>query len=60
VGVGVVYYFLPSIIAFSRDKESKRKIMLLNFLIVVPFNWIAAYIWACLPEKTVPASPTLD
>ena len=48
-------YFLPTIIAISRKKDSAVAIFLLNFFLGWTFlGWIAALIWACTKNQTSP------
>jgi hypothetical protein len=46
-GFGFVMYFLPSIIAFARNKRDTAAILLLNiFLGWSVIGWIVALVWA--------------
>jgi len=46
-GFGTVMYFLPSIIAFARNKRDLLVIFLLNlFLGITVIGWVVALVWA--------------
>ena len=46
-GFGFVMYFLPSIVAFARNKRDTTAIVLLNlFLGWSVIGWIVALVWA--------------
>ena len=46
--LGLILYFLPSIIAEKRMHDSENLILLLNFIIGWTFiGWIALIVWAC-------------
>jgi len=46
-GIGFVMYFLPTIIAFARNKRDTTAILLLNlFLGWSVIGWIIALVWA--------------
>lgn len=46
-GFGFVLYFLPTIIAFARNKRDTTSILLLNlFLGWTAIGWVIALIWA--------------
>jgi hypothetical protein len=46
-GLGFVFYFLPSIIAFARSKRDVASIFVLNLLLGWTFiGWIIALVWA--------------
>jgi hypothetical protein len=50
--VGLLLYFLPSIIAFVRGHHSRIGIFLLNFLLGWSgLGWIVAFIWALTPVR---------
>ena len=52
--VGLIVYFIPTIIAIKRDHPNKVAIILLNFLLGwVGIGWIGALIWSVLaiPEQ---------
>lgn len=45
--IGIVIYFLPSIVAYNRNHNQYNPILLLNlFLGWTVIGWIAALIWA--------------
>jgi hypothetical protein len=53
-GFGFVMYFLPSILAFARDKRDTTAIVLLNlFLGWTMIGWVVALVWAV--KTDVPA-----
>jgi hypothetical protein len=53
-GFGFVMYFLPSILAFARDKRDTTGIVLLNlFLGWTMIGWVVALVWAV--KTDVPA-----
>lgn len=46
-GLGFVLYFLPSILAFARNKRDIGAILLLNiFLGWTMIGWVVALVWA--------------
>jgi hypothetical protein len=46
-GIGLVMYFLPSIIAFAKSKRDGLSIFLLNFFLGWSvIGWIIALVWA--------------
>ena len=46
-GFGVIFYFLPSIIALARGKRSTLSIFILNFFLGWTLvGWIVALVWA--------------
>jgi hypothetical protein len=46
-GLGFVMYFLPTIIAFARNKRDTTAILLLNFFLGwTMIGWIVALVWA--------------
>jgi hypothetical protein len=46
-GFGFVMYFLPSILAFARNKRDTAAILLLNiFLGWTVIGWVVALVWA--------------
>ena len=47
--LGLIFYFIPTIIAIKRDHPNKVAIILLNFLLGwVGIGWIGALIWSVL------------
>jgi Flp pilus assembly protein TadB len=53
-GFGLVMYFLPSILAFARNKRDTTGIVLLNFLLGwTMIGWVVALVWAI--KTDVPA-----
>ena len=53
-GLGFVLYFLPSIIAFARNKRDTTSILLLNFFLGwTAIGWVIALVWAV--KQDVPA-----
>jgi hypothetical protein len=46
-GLGFVMYFLPTILAFARNKRDTTAILLLNiFLGWTMIGWVVALVWA--------------
>jgi hypothetical protein len=46
-GFGFLMYFLPSIIAFGRNKRDTTSIVLLNFFLGwTMIGWVIALVWA--------------
>jgi hypothetical protein len=46
-GLGFVVYFLPTILAFARNKRDTAAILLLNlFLGWTMIGWVVALVWA--------------
>jgi hypothetical protein len=46
-GFGFVMYFLPSIIAFARNKRDTVAILMLNFFLGwTMIGWVVALVWA--------------
>jgi hypothetical protein len=55
-GLGFVFYFLPSIVAFARSKRDLLSIFLLNlFLGWTLIGWIVALVWAAKVDSPLPA-----
>lgn len=47
-------YFLPTIVAWRREKSNLTSIFLLNLLLGWSFfGWIASLVWACSNDQTV-------
>lgn len=45
--IGIVVYFIPTIIAFSRGRRNKGAIFCMNFFLGWIFiGWVIAMIWA--------------
>jgi hypothetical protein len=54
LGFGFVMYFLPSILAFARNKRDTTAIVLLNFFLGwTIIGWVVALVWAV--KTDVPA-----
>jgi len=46
-GFGLVFYFLPTILAFARDKRDATAILVLNILLGwTVIGWVIALVWA--------------
>ena len=46
-GFGFLMYFLPSILAFARNKRDTTAIVLLNFFLGwTMIGWVVALVWA--------------
>jgi Superinfection immunity protein len=46
-GLGFVIYFLPTILAFARNKRDTAAILLLNLLLGwTMIGWVIALVWA--------------
>ena len=55
-GFGFVLYFLPTIIAFARNKRDTTSILLLNlFLGWTAIGWVIALVWAVKTDVPVMA-----
>ena len=53
-GFGLVFYFLPAIIAFARSKRDAVPILVLNFFLGwTAIGWVIALVWAL--KQDVPA-----
>lgn len=53
-GFGFVLYFLPSIIAFARNKRDVTSILLLNFFLGwTAIGWVIALVWAVKTDVPV-------
>jgi hypothetical protein len=54
VGFGFLFYFLPAILAFARNKRDTTSILLLNLFLGWTFvGWVIALVWAL--KQDVPA-----
>ena len=54
IGLLIVIYFLPSIIAFKRDHHYKFIILVLNLFGISGICWLIAFVWAVFPsEKSI-------
>jgi len=55
-GFGFVLYFLPTIIAFARNKRDTTSILLLNFFLGwTAIGWVIALVWAVKNDVPVMA-----
>jgi hypothetical protein len=55
-GFGFVLYFLPTIIAFARNKRDTMSILLLNFFLGwTAIGWVIALVWAVKTDLPVMA-----
>ena len=55
-GLGTLFYFLPTIVAFARSKRDLLSIFLLNlFLGWTLIGWIVALVWAAKVDAPLPA-----
>jgi hypothetical protein len=55
-GLGFVIYFLPTILAFARNKRDTAAILLLNlFLGWTMIGWVVALVWAVKTDIPVAA-----
>jgi hypothetical protein len=53
-GFGFVMYFLPTILAFARNKRDTGAILLLNlFLGWTMIGWVVALVWAVKTDAPV-------
>jgi hypothetical protein len=53
-GFGFVMYFLPTILAFARNKRDTAAILLLNlFLGWTMIGWVVALVWAVKTDVPV-------
>ena len=53
-GFGIVFYFLPTIVAFARSKRDSTSIFVLNFLLGwTAVGWIIALVWALKQDVQV-------
>ncbi len=53
-GFGFVMYFLPSILAFARNKRDATGILLLNFFLGwTMIGWVVALVWAVKTDVPV-------
>jgi len=53
-GFGIVFYFLPTIIAFARSKRDSTAIFVLNFLLGwTAIGWVVALVWALKQDVQV-------
>jgi hypothetical protein len=53
-GFGFLFYFLPAILAFARNKRDTTSILLLNLSLGWTFvGWVIALVWAL--KQDVPA-----
>jgi len=53
-GGGFLLYFLPTIIAFVRERHDKLAIFLLNFFLGWSvIGWIISLVWACKSDRVV-------
>lgn len=63
VGVMLVLYELPAIVAYRRDHRQFPAILLLNILLGwTILGWVAAFIWSCVAESVaeeIPIAPSV-
>ncbi|HZP63730.1 MAG TPA: superinfection immunity protein [Terriglobales bacterium] len=53
-GFGIVFYFLPTIVAFARSKRDSTSIFILNFLLGwTAVGWVIALVWALKQDVQV-------
>ena len=53
-GFGLVFYFLPAIVAFARRKRDTGAILLLNFFLGwTAIGWVIALVWALRQDVPV-------
>ena len=53
IGIAVLLYFVPTLIAFRRRKRNAKAILALNLLLGWSFlGWVAALIWSLLEDAT--------
>jgi len=53
-GFGFVMYFLPTLIAFVREKRDKGPILLVNFLLGWSvIGWVVCLVWALRADPVV-------
>ena len=54
LAIGLLVYFIPTIVAGQRDHYQKNAIFVLNLLLGCTLvGWVAALVWACtLPSRT--------
>ena len=57
LAVAAIFYFLPSVIAFTRRKRNAKAILALNLFMGWTFlGWVGALIWALLNDASVEKS----
>jgi Superinfection immunity protein len=53
-GLGFVFYFLPSIVAFARSKRDSASIFILNLLLGwTAIGWVIALVWSLRADVPV-------
>jgi Superinfection immunity protein len=53
-GLGFVFYFLPSIVAFARSKRDSASILILNLLLGwTAIGWVIALVWSLRADVPV-------
>lgn len=58
LGLGLIFYFLPSMIASTRRVQHSGGILAVNlFFGWTVLGWIAALIWALVEERETPVAP---
>jgi hypothetical protein len=53
-GFGFLFYFLPTLVAFVRDRHDRLSVFLLNFFLGWSLiGWVVALVWASRSDRIV-------
>lgn len=54
IPIGVVFvgtFLLPTLIAFRHENPLRFVVLVVNLVVIIPFNWLIAFVWAVWHAK---------